>query len=83
MSEAKPQRHEFVPKWALHIKGWYEKREVDEETLEVYEAPVGAECTICGVKFQRMCASGLFRTHIANFALVHAHKDPFAEVKKP
>ena len=79
----KPKRSEYVPKWAPHIQGWYEQRETDEVTGEVYEAPVGAECTICGQKFRRMCLSGLFRQHIANFALVHAHKDPFAGEKKP
>lgn len=76
MSEA--VKHTWSPQWAQHVKGWYEERRVDPETMQPEETPCGATCDICGGTFRKMCLSGLFRQHIANFAVAHAHRDPFS-----
>jgi hypothetical protein len=65
--------HEYSPLHSPHIKGKYQKRVVDEDGIPD-ESLVVAECTICGAKFQRKCASGLMRTHINNFAAAHFHR---------
>lgn len=83
MSEDKPRKL-WSPDWAPHVKGWHEEREVDPETGIPESAGVGATCEHvdaagkrCGTKFQRQCASGLFRQWIAQFAMLHIHKEHF------
>lgn len=78
---AEKKKYEFSPKWAQHVDGYYYEREFDPETKQPEETECGAKCRICGATFKKMCLSGMFRTHIANFATVHLHRDPLAEKK--
>jgi len=70
--------NEYRPKFANHVAGWFEDRRFDPETHQPEETPCGAKCEICNESFEKMCLSGLFKTHINNFALSHMHRDPFA-----
>jgi hypothetical protein len=68
------QRHEYSPRWAPWVRGWYEDRVVDQETGEVEPAKVGATCSSCGQSFgPRLCDTGRVRKHICDFALAHLH----------
>lgn len=70
------ERKEYSPRWAPHVKGWYEDREVDPETGAIEAGKVGARCAACGESFGPMvCATGLFRGHIARFAGAHDHQE--------
>jgi hypothetical protein len=75
-------RYEWTPNWNINIKGWYEERRVDSETAQPEETPCGARCLVCGETFTKLCASGLFRKHISNFAKIHLHRDPLASGRK-
>jgi hypothetical protein len=72
------RRHEWSPDWAPHVRGYYYDRLPDEDGIPE-EAEVGASCGQCGSVFKRMCASGMMRQHIANFAIAHTHRHPFDE----
>jgi len=66
----------WSPAYAPHVLGRYTVREFDPETGLAEEQQVEATCSRCHATFQRRCASGLVRDHIARFALVHTHRDP-------
>jgi len=69
---------EYSPEWAKHVKGRYEERTYDEETKQPNPQRVEMTCTHegCGQSWKTVCASGLVRRHIANFAQSHLHRDP-------
>jgi hypothetical protein len=73
-----PTWAEWTPPYATHVKGRFAFDDFDEEGRP-REAIVRAECDKCGEKFERRCTSGLFRQHIARFAIQHLHRNPLEE----
>lgn len=72
----------WVPPGApAHVSGMYEEREWDEFG-QPEPQKVTAACDKCGAAWQTTCASGSVRSHIARFAAVHAHRDPFRAIPK-
>ena len=71
MSTQEGKRHEYSPRWAAHVRGWYFDRVIEDG--EPQEARVGATCEVCGESFERKCKSGLMRNHVASFAMSHVH----------
>lgn len=72
---------EWVPSFAPHVKGRYERREFDPRTKMPVPQTVKMECTVCGTKWATVCSTGQVRTHIARFASLHLHRDPLAVPK--
>lgn len=70
---------QWSPQFAPHVKGWYEQRQYDQETGLPETQRWGAECAICGTKWQGSCDSGQVRKHIQRFAIVHLHRDPMGK----
>lgn len=71
---------EWVPQWAPHIQGRYQReRVVDEQTGMPEPQRVECVCTVCGAKWQTDCTSGAMRSHVSRFAGVHLHRDPFTQ----
>lgn len=68
----------YSPHWAPHVDGSYTERVLDPETGAPEKQWVHARCGICGEEMRRPCDSGRVRMHVANFALLHLHRDPLS-----
>jgi hypothetical protein len=68
----------YSPPWSPHVRGSYEPRVIDRETMIPEPQRVHAVCDECKAEFRTTCASGMVRAHIATFARVHLHRDPLA-----
>lgn len=69
----------YSPPWAPHVVGTYPDRKFDPETQEWSDQKIEMKCTTCGGTYQFTCTSGAVRQHIQNFAVAHAHRDPFRQ----
>ena len=76
-------KEKWIPPWAPHVVGEYDMpREFREDGLPeaqwVEMTCTHAECASRPKPHYRVpCTSGNVRQHVARFALVHMHKDPF------
>ena len=89
----KPEKRwvEWSPDSAPHVKGRYESdREIgpsgmpDPQQVIAVCAVCKARCKCqpdrlchCGAEWRTACSTGAVRQHIARFAAVHLHRDPF------
>lgn len=71
---------EWSPDAHPHVKGRYTQREFEDG--EPQPQRVEAHCTLCKTDWQGECKTGAVRSHIARFAAVHAHRDPFSVNKR-
>jgi len=76
---------EWRPRWAPHVRGEHTERTVDPETHQADEQKYKITCERCGETWgPSVCTSGLVRTRIANFAVLHAHRNPLMDpIPKP
>ena len=68
------------PPWAPHVRATYPPRVVDEDGKSEQVINMYCEHALCAATnrhYRVVCTSGAVRGHIATFALVHAHRDPF------
>lgn len=65
----------YSPKWAEHVSGNYEPPVFDEDGKKTEGQKWVAKCSKCNATTQGVCETGVVSQHIANFALVHAHKE--------
>ena len=65
---------EYVPAWAPHVRGRDQEGARDEDGAPL-ESRVEMHCATCDTEFKITCVSGQMRTHVARFAVSHAHRD--------
>lgn len=65
----------YSPRWAAHVVGRYDPREVDPETGEAEPQEVRLECSRCGATHKAVCTTGAVRGWVNRFALGHVHGD--------
>jgi len=73
---------QWRPPYAMHVLGEYDRREHDPVTGLPEPQRVRMVCEQCGATWQTMCATGQVRSHIARFASIHLHRDPFKDEPK-
>jgi hypothetical protein len=73
---------EYSPPFALHVKGKFTERKVDQDTGMPDPQLIVADCEICKAHWQGSCMTGNVRNWIHKFGLIHIHRDPFATEKK-
>jgi hypothetical protein len=72
-----PERVDWSPQFAPHVRGWYEVRQYDDDGMPETQM-WGATCDVCKHDHRGACDSGQVRKHIQRFAIVHLHGDPLS-----
>jgi hypothetical protein len=68
---------EWRPPWAPHVVGQIERAAWDHETGMREPQRWVVVCERCRAVYRGECHSGQPRTHVARFARLHLHADPF------
>ena len=69
-----PIHSEWSPPWCSHVRGYFEERVLYPEPEPQRYVVI---CEQCGDEHRGACATGAVRNHVAHFASVHTHRDPF------
>jgi hypothetical protein len=79
MSEGEVRWITFSPRWAPHVVGEYTDRKLDPATGKPSGQTWKVRCGKCGATFGPLaCDTGMVRSHIGKFAVLHNHSDPLA-----
>jgi ribosomal protein S27AE len=73
-------RGESSPACAPHVTGRYPPRRYDPQVGGFETVTVELSCSKCGDVHKVACSSGQPRSHVANYAVVHLHRDALAPV---